>query len=383
MPSRVLFLHCSGGGYGADRQLLHVVSGLDRDRFQPMVVLPPEPGPLARQLEEAGVPAQRHPLALLRRPLLRGRGVRGTAGRLRRDRSELGRIAREWGADIVHTNSSIVLSGQEVATRAGARHVMHVREIWGDGDGRVAAALWPAFRHRLLRADALLCVSAAAAEPLATNGRARVLHDGVATPALPPRARARAALGLPLDTFVVAVIGRVSDWKGQHVLAHALAQAPLARLGAIALVAGDPAPGQEHHQRSLAALRGRLGLGDRLRMLGFREDVEMLRAAADAEVVPSTRPDALPNSALEAAAAELPLVVTRGGGQTEIVSDGVTGRIVPPGDAGALATALSDLAEDPETARRLGRAAAADVRERFALERMLDQLHDCYERVIA
>lgn len=379
MARRVLFLHPTEGRYGADRQLLHLVRGLDRRRFEPLVALPGR-GPLSDELEAAGVRVSRvRPLACLRRDLLTPRGMAETLTRLAGDLRRLGRLAREAKVEIVHSNSSIVLSGQAVAAVAGARHVMHVREIWPGGEGAMERALWPVLRRRILRADAVLCVSEAAAEPFGGAAHVRVVRDGVAVPAdLPDRAAARRALGLPEDAFVAAVMGRLSDWKGQDVLARALAAPELRRLDAVALVAGDAAPGQERFGHDLAALAETLGLNGRLRLLGYRADVETIRAAADAEVVPSRHPDALPNSALEAAAARLPLVAADGGGQPEIVSDGVTGRLVAPGDSGALARALAGIAADPGTARRLASAAAEDVPRRFAVASMLEEVQACY-----
>jgi glycosyltransferase involved in cell wall biosynthesis len=377
---RVLFLHCTCGGYGADRQLLHLTTGLDRSRYKPLVALPGS-GSLAGRLTEAGVRVVRmQPLALLRRDLLRWRGTAATAGRLVSDRLALGRLARDEGVEIVHSNSSIVLSGQAVADAAAAAHVVHVREIWPGGDHPLEHALWPLLRRRILRADAVLCVSAAATVPLGAARQVRVVHDGVAVPErLPDRDEARRALGLPRDAFVAAAVGRLSDWKGQDVLLHALVRPELEGLGAVGVLAGDAAPGQERFRRELVRLAGALSLNGRLRMLGYRDDVDTIRAAADAEVVPSRRPDALPNSALEAAAAGLPLIAADGGGQPEIVSDGVTGSLVAPGDPVALARALARVTGDSESARRQVRAAAEAVPRRFAISRMIDEVQACYD----
>ena len=104
--------------------------------------------------------------------------------------------------------------------------------------------------------------------------------------------------------------------------------------------------------------------------------------AADAVAVPSTRPDPLPNSALEAAAAGLPVVAAAHGGLPEIVRDGETGLLVPPGDHRALAAALARLAAEPGLARRLGAAAAEDVRRRFGLRRMVEEVEGLYERLV-
>jgi glycosyltransferase involved in cell wall biosynthesis len=238
--------------------------------------------------------------------------------------------------------------------------------------------------RRVLRtAAALPCVSRAVAD--AVGRRGRVLHDGLppgASTRRAPRATARAALGLPAGVFVAATIGRISAWKGQEVLARALAEPALAAAGAIGVVAGDAWPGEEGAERDLRALAGSLGLGDRLRLVGFRDDLETVLGAADVVVVPSTQPDPLPNAALEAAAAGCCVVAADHGGLPEIVRDGETGVLVPPGDAGALARALAALAGDPATGVRLGSAAAYDVRGRFSADGLLDAVQDLYDEVL-
>jgi glycosyltransferase involved in cell wall biosynthesis len=358
------------------------VAGLDRRRYEPLVALPGH-GTLADRLAENGVRIVRvRPLATLRRDLLTPRGVAETSRRLASDRLALARIARDEGVRIVHTNSSILISGQAGADAAGAAHVMHVREVWPGSDRAFERGLWPLLRQRILRAEAVLCVSAAAARAFRGARHVRVVHDGVAVPAtVPDRDEARHALGLPHDAFVVVAVGRLSDWKGQDVLLRALVQPELARLGAVAVLAGDAAPGQERFRGDLVRLAAGLGLSARLRMLGHRDDVDAIRAAADAEVVPSRRPDALPNSALEAATAGLPLIGTDVGGQPEIVREGVTGRLVAPGDPAALAGALAAVAADPEAARRQARAAAREVPRRFAVSRMVDEVQACYDEL--
>ena len=113
-------------------------------------------------------------------------------------------------------------------------------------------------------------------------------------------------------------------------------------------------------------MRDTLGLGERLRMLGFEDDLDRLLGAVDAVAVPSTRPDPFPNAALEAAAAGVPVVAAAHGGLPEMVRDGDTGLLVEPGSARALASALRSLADDPARAAALGTAAAADVTSRFS-----------------
>jgi glycosyltransferase involved in cell wall biosynthesis len=118
-------------------------------------------------------------------------------------------------------------------------------------------------------------------------------------------------------------------------------------------------------------------------MVGFRDDPSALYGAADVVAVPSTRPDPLPNSALEAAAAGCCVVASAHGGLPEIVRDGHTGRLVAPSDSDALAAVLAELAADPAQRARLGAAAAGDVRERFSTSWLLERMQALYDEVIA
>jgi glycosyltransferase involved in cell wall biosynthesis len=383
MAFPILLLHSSSGGYGADRQLYVLATELDRERYAPLVVLP-EAGPLADRLATAGIELHYSPLAALRRRLLRGGAALETMRLARENRRELGALARRRGVALVHSNVSTLLAGQAVAEDVGVPHVVHVREIFDGTGGRMSDLLWPLYRRRLERADALVCVSVAVARQFNGSVSARVVYDGLARPiALPPRAHSRQSLDIGADAFVAAVIGRISDWKGQHVFVRALAEPQLEEIGAIGLLAGDAAPDQEHHHRAVVDLAHRLSLGDRLRHVGFWDDIGPILAAADVVVVPSVFQDPLPQAAIEAAAAGVPVVATDRGGLPEIILDGRTGRIVEAGDHVALAAALRDLADDPGLARRLGRAAAADVSARFGSERMIEQVQGCYERLIA
>ena len=143
-----------------------------------------------------------------------------------------------------------------------------------------------------------------------------------------------------------------------------------------------PVRGREDALEPLERLRAELDLGDRLQLLGFRDDVGAVLGAADAVAVPSTRPDPLPNSALEAAAAGMPVVGAAHGGIAEIVRDGETGLLVEPGDVGELAAALRSLADDRELRERLGARAADDARERFSRERMLADVQTLYAELL-
>jgi glycosyltransferase involved in cell wall biosynthesis len=372
---RILFLHSSAGLYGADLQLLALASGLRRRGCETAAVLP-ERGELAARLEATGVEVAVHPLAVLRRRLTTPAGLATLARDARREGDALAGFAR--GAALVHSNTSVILGGGRAARAAGVPHVVHVREIYEGAGGKLGALAWPLMRRRIQAADARICVSGAVARQFEA-GATHVVHDGLTRlPGASAAADARSALGIAADAFVIAVLGRVADWKGQDVLARALALPALADIGAVGLVAGDAYPGEEDRAPALDRLRDELGLGDRLRLLGFHDNPGEVIAAADVMAVASTRPDPFPNSALDALAAGRPVVASNAGGLPELVRDGETGVLVPSGDHVALANALRSLAEDPARRELMGAAAATDAAARFSAEAMLDGVEAVY-----
>jgi glycosyltransferase involved in cell wall biosynthesis len=352
-------LHSSAGLYGADLQLAALAGGLRSRGWDPVVVLP-DRGALADRLRASDVDVVIHPLAVLRRRLLSVSGVLRLGGQAWRDRRVLGELAR--GCSVVHSNTSVV-----VWRPSGVPHVVHVREIYAG----VADRAWPLWRRRLMRADARICVSAAVARQFDARGT-HVVHDGIEACRLLPAVRPKVGT-LP---FRVAILGRIADWKGQDVLIRALAEPALAEIGAVGVIAGDAYPGEP--APDIRALADQLHVQDRVEFLGFAPNPGEVLALVDAVCVPSTRPDPLPNSAIEALAAGLPVVAANHGGLPEIVRDNDTGILVPPGDARALAAALRRLADDPRQRERMGAAAAADARARFGLERMLDEIERVY-----
>jgi glycosyltransferase involved in cell wall biosynthesis len=113
--------------------------------------------------------------------------------------------------------------------------------------------------------------------------------------------------------------------------------------------------------------------------LGRRNDVPEILASCDIAVLPSLA-EGLPNAVLEYLAAGLPVVASALGGNLEVIEDGVTGFLVPPEDAGALAGALLRLLEDEELARLLGKAGREHVSSRFSFDRLVEETENLYLR---
>jgi L-malate glycosyltransferase len=119
------------------------------------------------------------------------------------------------------------------------------------------------------------------------------------------------------------------------------------------------------------------GLSGHVEFLGHRDDVPALLAAADAFVLPS-RSEAFPNGVIEAMGAGLPVVACGVGGLLDLIDDGRTGLLVPPGDFDTMAVALQTLIDDPVRAGAIGRAARAEIQLRYSFDRMIAAFEDLY-----
>jgi glycosyltransferase involved in cell wall biosynthesis len=205
--------------------------------------------------------------------------------------------------------------------------------------------------------------------------RLRVLHTGLPPVELPPRAAARAALGLRPGDEAVACVARLAVRKGHDTLLRAWPRVRAARPGAVLLLAG----GGSEEARLRAQARD-CGAGGSVRFLGELADTAPVWAAADLSVLASEL-EGLPYAVLESMAARVPCVATRVAGVPELLEHERSGLLVPPSEAGALAREMVRGLADTVLRERLRRNAERQVRERFGFEPMLDRLEELLREV--
>jgi glycosyltransferase involved in cell wall biosynthesis len=191
------------------------------------------------------------------------------------------------------------------------------------------------------------------------------------------RAALRAELAGP-DDIVCGAVGRLVWEKGYRHLFDAAARLRHELPNLKFVVIG---PEAERDAVPRAELERVTALGN-VRFLGLRDDVEDLYAAMDLYVLASFR-EGFPRSAMEAAAMQLPLVLTDIRGCRQVVDDGVNGLLVPARDSDALADAIATLARDPARRDRMGRASEAKARREFDQQRVIDITLEVYDQLLA
>jgi len=186
----------------------------------------------------------------------------------------------------------------------------------------------------------------------------------------------RQNLGWGTNIPIVALFGRLIPWKGQDVFLRALGMLRRQGVNCGAWIVGDAEfGGGDEYVTALNELAIQEGLTDRVNFLRFREDVPALMSASDI-VCHASWFEPFGMVIAEAMAAGRPVVASDVSGPREIVAEGETGYLVPPGDFTALAATLGRLISDPDERRRLGQNGAERAREEFEQEHNLQRLHE-------
>ncbi len=368
----VLFVSHSAQLYGAERSLLALAAALrDRGAFRPFVLVPRR-GPLLDALAARDVPAKlvhyhhwigrRH--RALRAPTSMALNL-AAAAKLRPE--TVGK------PDLIYTNTVATPFGALLARRWAVPHVWHLRELVAqdtfDFGERRSAKL-------IARAARVLCNSRAVRDRFARSidpKRMTVVYNGFEFEE--PR-----AASAPADGQVRLVIaGALHEGKGHADALAALAQLAAAGVDARLDVLGD---GPEAERVRLRALARDLGVADAVCWHGFVDDPAAHLARATAVLACSPN-EAFGRVAVEAMAAGAPVVAAAAAGLCEVVEDGVTGLLYPPGDADALASAVRKLIDDVALRDRLAAAGSASVRARFSLEAHVGAIEDILSSTLA
>ena len=210
----------------------------------------------------------------------------------------------------------------------------------------------------------------------------RVIYNGIDSAPFdavdPSVARAQLRSELAVATApLVGVFGRLAEWKGQHILVEALKGIPNLH----AVLVGSPLFGETPYEERLRQQVIEAGLSDRVHFLGFRNDVPAIMKAIDIVAHTSIAPEPFGRVVVEGMLAGKPVIATGAGGVLEIIDDGVTGLLTPPGDVAALAAAIRRLLFEPELAKRLGERGGEEANRRFSLEACLFSVATTIEQV--
>jgi sugar transferase (PEP-CTERM/EpsH1 system associated) len=291
----------------------------------------------------------------------------------------MARLFRRFRPDIVHTRNWTCLDAIIGARLAGVRVVIqgeHGRDA-ADPEGRnrlrrrIRRSLAPLVtRYVTVSRDLYRWLVEDVGIP---RRKVTQIYNGVDCERFAPadRREARRAAGLPEEGMLIGTVGRLDPVKDYAGLIRAFALLPQAPKSWLVIVGEGPC------RADLLGLTLRLGLGDRVRLLGVRDDVPRLLQGLDCFVL-SSLGEGIANAILEAMATGLPVVATRVGGNPELVADGGNGLLVPAADPPALAAAMTRYMADPALAAEHGRKGRARAEGEFGTDRMFEAYEALY-----
>ena len=301
---------------------------------------------------------------------------------------KLAQVCRDGRFDVVHTHTSKGgMIGRVAARLARVPVVLHTVHgfAFHESSSRASLTFYATLERAAARlSDRVITVSdyhrlLAIRLRIASARRLVTIHNGISRSRLAvsrSRLEVRHELGFGESDIMIVAIGRLAEQKGLETLLVALPE----------IVRRDPrihlAIVGEGPLRTELEDRVRLsGLGSQVRFLGFRTDIGNLLNAADLVAAPSLW-EGLSISVLEAMALGKPIITTDIGSNLELVEDGVSGLLVPPGESRTLTEAVLRVVGDPELASRFGRAARERFERGFTEQVMKDSLWTLYEGLL-
>lgn len=361
-PLVVLYVDINTEWRGGQRQVLWMGEGLRRHGGRPLFAL--RTGvPLAARARAIGIEV----IAI--DPLIAEWGP-WTVLRLRR-------VIRRERVAIVHAQSGHTMALAALASLGTPAKVVFARRV-STPLRRNRPTRW-----KYARARRLISVSRAGVEGLLRAGvdpaRVRVVPSGVpiANPAAPAAPELLASFGVPAGAPLAVMVGSLSAQKDPQTFLRAIAVARRDVPALHALLVGD-GPLRD----ALALEISALGLEGAVHLTGFRTDPESLEAAANVVVLTSKGLEGTPGVLLDALVLGKPIVATNVGGVPEVIEDGVSGLLVPIGDANTIGAAIARVLRDSALATRLSAGARARA-PMFSIEHTVDRTMEIYRELLA
>lgn len=356
---------------GTERHLFEMLQRLDRNKFLPYVAAFQASDYLVHKLEATGVP-----IKVLNMSRIYG---------LRQARvfKELSRFIKQHDIKIVQTfHTKPDLFGTALARANNVPVIISSRRDMAFDRTDRELLLYKALNRYV---DAVICVSQQVKELVRReegldDRKLTIIYNGVETEHYRRRIDARVErrkLGIGLRQPVVGVLANFNAIKGHGFFLEACPAIRRRVPGVRFLLAGE---GPE--EMAMRRRAQELGLGDSAQFLGYRTDTPELLAAMDVVVAPSLS-EGFSNTLIEALYMKKPVITTRVGGNSEIITDGETGILVDPADAGAIADAVVRVIGNPRSAARMGENGRKRVEENFLIDTMMARTQELYQRLLS
>jgi glycosyltransferase involved in cell wall biosynthesis len=306
------------------------------------------------------------------------------------DVARLARLIKAEGFDLVHLNNSMYVGTDWLLASklCGIKCVTYQRGVgnvpWlNRWTGRLTAKIF----------DGIVSVSESVrveleAKGVGAKGKIVIIYDGVDPDEIEgevsqTRSEARSSLGVGPEQPLVGMVGNIKWWKGQEVVVDAVGLLTREHPDLRCVFLGEAAPEDAEYMHRLEARVSELGISENVLFAGFKKNIYNFVNAIDVMVHASIEPEPFGRVLLEGMALQKPVIATKLGGPLEIIEDGVSGRLVAPGEPRVLAEAIGSLLRDEDLRSRMGREARRRVATVFSMGQTIRQTERYYEGLLS
>lgn len=382
----ILFIHQSAELYGSDKTLLLLLKNLNKNEFNPVVILPFD-GPLKVALENENIEVIIAPVLKLYRKLFTPKNVLNFFKEIKIAFRIVNELHKKHQFDLIYSNTLAVLLGIMFAWKNNIKHLWHVHEIIEKPN-----LFKKAFVNLLsLKSNTFIVYNSQATKAFwEVNQRIKnkgiVIWNGIEISmpkiGLSEISEIRTNLfSSQTNEIVIALVGRISRWKGQMILLEAFNNLLQNNKDIKLIIVGAPPPNQENFQDDLEDKIAQYQLKSKVTIIPFQNEIHKIWQAIDIAVVPSTEPEPFGMVAIEAMIAHKPIVGSNHGGLTEIIKNNETGFLVTPNSVNDLVTALEKLIQDKSLRNEMGEKGYLRVIEEFSVEQYVDSFDKFFKKV--
>lgn len=376
----ILYLHAGAELYGADIVLLELLKNINKEKYNPYVVLPCD-GPLVNKLRENNINVEVIKYPILRRKYFNPIGIINYVKDYMKYSKKLKRLCERENINIIHTNTTAVLEGIYLKKKMSIPHVWHIHEI----------IVKPKFIHKFLSfiisrySNEVVTVSNAVKAHLDKTGyfkkEINVIYNGVDNSVFKKSNEIdylKNEFNIKNDSLVVGMIGRVNSWKGQGDFLEAMDKVLECNKDVYAMLVGGVFEGEEWRIEELKEKIDGMKHRDRIIFSDYRKDTKNIHALYDVFVLPSTNPDPLPTVVLEAMASKNPIVGYKHGGICEMVKENYNGMLANVRDVEDLSDKIIKLISNKKLINEMGDNSLDRQKDMFSLNSYVKNFEDIY-----
>lgn len=377
---KILFLHSGAELYGSDKILLEILKLLDKDKFEPLVVIPNK-GVLEEEFKKSRIEYIIYDFPILRRKYFNIKGIIIYICKFFKSILYLNSIVKKYNIDIITSNTLAVLEGAFYSKIFRIKHVWHIHEIIKE------PKIMEKFYKKIVpyTAQNAICVSNAVKDNLFSSKdedkvNIKVIHNGINIERFTSNNTESIKKSLNIDNnrIIVGMVGRINKIKGQLFMVDVAKELVEKYPNILIIMVGGVFSGQESLKIELEEKIAKNNLEEHIKLFEFDKEIGKYYEIFDIFVLPSVKPDSFPTVVLEAMSYSKPIIAHVTGGVSEMVQDNENGILIRNINTSNTAKAIENLLIDENKRMIYGTKSRMIMEEKFSTKTFSEKINNFY-----